>query len=479
MSDVEKTVAQAMIGQDKANVLMTDGYKFSMAQAGFPLRDETFYLSFRRPGRYYIPFDLQKIVNLLRPDPNSILRLGETSFPAQWGYGLTLAMGQSLRGALKVWCAPKGSWVREREPILTVTGPSFLVSWLEPMLIWLQFPIQVATECLLSKHSIFNCTCKSEMAIVMEVIQAIQYSETVRVKPDPKGYAKRVRAHAKSLVQAAGRDRVFEVGMRSATCMEMHEIALRACQKAGIEATSNVYLARQLGMRPVGTTGHEHQQRWGDDLTAFRAIRDMRSQTPSYLFDTYDTMGKGIPAAIKAMFESQRPASVRFDSGDQEAQLRRFVEVEQTHGIRPGYIFMDGINADKIRFFENLIDGLGVLPTRCQYGSGGFLICDPADTPLTRNRVSAVYKLCQSTGIPVMKFSVPSKSSIPGRPIIFRRTTSKLNVAGLIGQEGEEPPFGSVELQPQDECPEQILEGDIGESRETTRLIREVKERLQ
>ncbi len=487
----EKIVARAMLGQDKANILMTDGYKFSMAQAGFPLREETFYLSFRRPGRYYIPFDLKKIVTSLLPSPSQEGPDGlftedsfQYPFVERHGYGLTPAMVDAIHGTVKVWCAPKGSWVLGREPILTVTGPSFLVSWLEPMLIWLNFPIQVATECLLFKHSIFNCTCKSEMDIVMEVIRAIEYPETVSVKWDPKGYAERVHFRARQLVQEASPQRVFEVGMRSATCMEMHEIALRACQKGGISATSNVHLARKLGMRPVGTTGHEHQQRWGDDLTAFRAIRDMRPQAPSYLFDTYDTLGKGIPAAIQAMVEAGQEASpsVRFDSGDQDEQLRRFMDAEKTHGIQPDYIFMDGINVYKIQDFETLIRNLGINPCRCSYGSGGFLICGPSDTTLTRNRVSAVYKLSQSSGVPVMKFSVPSKLSIPGNPIIFRRVgplSYEPAVSGLIGQMGELPPPGLMKIRPQDECPDQLFMGDVMESTETRRLIREVKERLQ
>jgi nicotinic acid phosphoribosyltransferase len=476
----EENVAQAMLGQDKANVLMSDGYKFSMAQAGFPLREETFYLSFRKPGRYYIPFDLERIVNALLPDSCAGL-----SFASQYGYGLTSGMEDAVEGKVRVWCAPKGSWVLQREPILTVTGPSFLVSWLEPMLIWLQFPIQVATECLLNKFSMFDCTCESEAAIVHEVLGAIQYMETVSIQIDPD-YPQRVRSRAHALVQAVSRNRVFEVGMRSATCMEMHEIALRECEEVGVGATSNVFLARKLGMRPVGTTGHEHQQRWGDDLTAFRAIRDIRGWKPSYLFDTYDTLGKGIPAAIQAMteipVEGAGVCAVRFDSGDQEEQLRRFVQAEKDKGIQPDYIFMDGINTDKALAFEELIRSLEIDPRRCSYGSGGFLVCEASGIPLTRNRVSAVYKLCQTTGVPVMKFSVPSKSSVPGNPVIFRcvgESDQPLPVAGLIGQAGEKPPKGFIALQPQEECPDQALTGDVGESPETRRLIREVKERLQ
>ena len=36
----EQELAASMLGQDKASVLMTDAYKFAMAQAGFPLLEE-------------------------------------------------------------------------------------------------------------------------------------------------------------------------------------------------------------------------------------------------------------------------------------------------------------------------------------------------------------------------------------------------------------------------------------------------------
>ena len=38
--------------------LLTDGYKFSMAEAGWPLRRETFYSSHRKGGLQVLPFDV-------------------------------------------------------------------------------------------------------------------------------------------------------------------------------------------------------------------------------------------------------------------------------------------------------------------------------------------------------------------------------------------------------------------------------------
>ena len=78
-----------------ANKLKTDGYKFSMAQAGFPMRYETFYLSFRRGGWQYIPFDLKEHLTLLLPQGGT--HVPHEKFATKHGYGLTDAMDVPLK----------------------------------------------------------------------------------------------------------------------------------------------------------------------------------------------------------------------------------------------------------------------------------------------------------------------------------------------------------------------------------------------
>ena len=455
MSSREERVAKAMLGMDAATVLMTDGYKFSMGQAGFPLRTETFYLSFRRPGRYFIPFDLNEIIQHLLPLPPTT---SESHFLNSVGYGLTPAMEAALSGKVVVNAAPKGSWVREREPILTVTGPSFLVSWLEPMAIWLQFPIQVATAMkeAVREFSI-RCSCQDEAKIVDLVAAELNKAEFT--DSDTKitvamNYPDDVWDAASELVGAAGaykiEQRVMEVGMRGATCMAMHRLALHSCMKAGIWATSNVYLAKELGIKAVGTAGHEHQQRWGNDRAAFRALRDMRPGMPSYLFDTFHAK-RGMMDAIRVAKEIlPRKSSVRFDSGDRDAQFRFLAAADKEAGLDLTYVFMDSITAEAVEHFEALAEELGVSSDRVVYGAGGFLVGKSAPSEWTRDRVSAVYKLCQSGTHPTMKTATESKRSVPGKPVIFRRLIEDAvgpaeeykDCAGLIGQEDEIPPRG-------------------------------------
>jgi nicotinate phosphoribosyltransferase len=51
------------------SLLATDGYKFSMAEAGWPLRIETFYYWHRKGGAQVLPVDVAAFVHSLLPRP--------------------------------------------------------------------------------------------------------------------------------------------------------------------------------------------------------------------------------------------------------------------------------------------------------------------------------------------------------------------------------------------------------------------------
>ncbi|HEY0881158.1 MAG TPA: nicotinate phosphoribosyltransferase, partial [Archangium sp.] len=56
--------------------LLTDGYKFSMAEAGWPLRRETFYSSHRKGGLQVLPFDVKAALLAVLPEAK----------PADWAF---------------------------------------------------------------------------------------------------------------------------------------------------------------------------------------------------------------------------------------------------------------------------------------------------------------------------------------------------------------------------------------------------------
>lgn len=443
MISYEEQLVMAILGQDKASVLMTDAYKLSMAQAGFPLREETFVLSFRRGEKFYIPFDLRTVVLLLLPALPTAM---ETAFLETHGYELTPAMLKALMGTVTVNCPPIGSWVFAGEPVLTVTGPSFLVSWLEALLIMLHYPIQIATA---MKQGIrdFDFICPNQAKII-QIVAGVTCTKGCILNPD-WGYLDLVGANIRGVVAALRGEpqRAFEVGLRAATCIQQHFMVLDYCKMNGIGKTSNMYGALHKGMTPVGTTGHEHQMRWAavtgntSDLAGFRAIRDMRSAPPSYLFDTTDPE-QGIKDAFVVIHEDEnRTCALRLDSGNHKAQTKQIVDACCSTPLNPMLLFEDGYDEGKTIDMESYCNQLGVPRMSRGYGYGGYFVSQPARTPYNRDAVSAAYKLSMTGGVPVMKFSgSPGKESIPGRPCILEQTESafgRVVIRHLIAQQGE------------------------------------------
>jgi nicotinic acid phosphoribosyltransferase len=267
------------------------------------------------------------------------------------------------------------------------------------------------------------------------------------ISVDSDGYVKRVKARVLELVEVLGDPkRLFEVGLRAASCLEQHHLALEGCKAAGMKRTSSVIGAFEQDMVPVGTMGHEHVQRYGSDDAAFRAMTERRPQRSSYLLDTFDTMASGIPAALALMAERQ-PAgdSIRYDSGDKEPQFRFACQRARELGLRPVHILEDGFDLAQTKRFEQLRVEEGVGTSEQVYGFGGYLVAQTSGSPLTRDRVSAVYKLSQTGSRATMKFANEAgsgKQSVPGRPVLFRRAGKGDLPIGIVGQEGEQPPPG-------------------------------------
>ncbi|NOK11329.1 nicotinate phosphoribosyltransferase [Corallococcus exercitus] len=433
------------------SLLATDGYKFSMAEAGWPLRKETFYYSHRKGGPQVMPLDLEAWVRSLLPEP----RAEDYAFLARHDYEMGVGFKAAIlrKERLSVRAVPRGALFLPREPILTMTGPSALVSWLEPLLLQLNYRVQVATQALQDREALARTlatvSCEEEKRIALETLDQVGV-RAVSIRVDSEGYLERVRAQVKELVDIVeDPSRIFEVGLRAATCLEQHSLALRACQEAGVQRTSNVEGARELGMIPVGTMGHEHVQRYGSDDAAYRAMHERRPQRSSYLLDTFDTLTSGIPAAFKLISEEpQGGDSIRFDSGNKKLQYLYAVTRARDLGIKPVIILEDGLDAQMTREFEELRKQVGWEPTTQFYGYGGHIVARTMSHALTRDRVAAIYKLSCSGATPVMKFGnelAEGKQSVPGTPVLFRRRTGS-GPLGLVGQAGEATPQGYFPL---------------------------------
>ncbi|MBN2800995.1 MAG: nicotinate phosphoribosyltransferase [Deltaproteobacteria bacterium] len=432
-----------------------------MAEAGWPLRQERFYYTHRRGGPHYLPFSpAEEIAKLL---PRDACADAGREFLRQSRYAMGGAFWEAMKGAVQVDGLPRGAWFFDREPVFSVSGPSAMVSWLEPLTLQLHYRVQVATQALLHPERldkvVGHVTCDAQRDLVLETLDALRV-QAPPILVEPEAYYDEVRARVAALVGAVeDPKRLFEVGMRAATCLDQHRIALQACKDAGVMATSNVALARELGMRPVGTMGHEHLQRYGNDRDAFRAMRDRYPGPSSFLLDTFDTVRSGIPAAFDLIAEGpDRRDAVRFDSGDKRSQYLIATSLAQGRGIRPRFVLEDGFDLPQTLAFEDLRRLMGVRPEDQAYGYGGHIVQFSKD-PLSRDRVAAVYKLTQSGPWATMKFGDEpgaGKESIPGAPVLYRPylgSASHHGPTGIVAQEGEEAPEDAVRLTGAEQLP--------------------------
>ena len=411
-----------------------------MAEAGWPFRHETFYYSHRRGGPHLLPFDPKEEIKKLNPfnglsESLSAYKWLEekngTPFGA-WLKGLT----KEHFDKLQVQAPPVGSWICDRDPMFVVSGPSFAVSWLEPLVLQWNYRIQIATlaanDPAALQKEVETVTSEDQKLIIQETVEVVRrlgYTVpelTIEIKEFE--YYNHVFNKVKELIEVVGDpNRIFEVGMRGVSCEDQHMIALEAARDSGgvyegLKATSNVGAAMALGLKSVGTMGHEHVQRFGSDEAAYRAMVERLPGSVFFLLDTFHTLSSGIPAAFKIIEEQpERGHAVRFDSGDIRGQFIHAVRLAKKMGIKPKFCLEDGWNLEKTIEFEALRKELDLPREQVLYGYGGYIVNSPFTT-LTRDRVSAVWKLTQTGDTPTMKFGSEhgkGKESIPGRPILY------------------------------------------------------------
>lgn len=427
------------------NLLETDGYKFSMADAGWPLRKETFVFFFRKGGPQVMPFDANKRIMELWPEAGKEEYDYLASQEYEMGVGFKSLFQEKSVRSWEVCALPQWSIFYPGEPIFTFTGASALVSWPEPLVLQLSYEIQLATLALTNPGELARelrvVSCHRHKELALELLDRVNV-KAPPIAVDEDGYFARVRKSALELLAVVkDPNRVFEVGLRSAICMAQHSIVLEAIKSVGIRRTSSVAGAKKHGLIPVGTMGHEHPQRYRQDELCYRAMKDRRPYRSSFLTDTFDAFQSGIPAALRVIAEDpQKNDSMRYDSEDKRGEYIYAVSKSKERGLDPIHIIESELDIKETSEFETLRNALRVAEDRQFYGYGKFFVSDTAPGFLTRDKVSAVYKLSQTGPWPTMKFS-RHKESLPGKPVVFRRTTGN-GPAGIVGQEGERAPDG-------------------------------------
>ncbi len=245
-----------------------------------------------------------------------------------------------------------------------------------------------------------------------------------------------VATKAARMVIAARGKAVVDFGLRRAQGTGAMQ-ASRAARIGGMAGTSNVLAAAVYGMPAVGTQAHSWIQSYESEIDAFRDFAERTPGETVLLVDTYDTLGSGVPNAIRIARELERKgrklAGIRLDSGDLASLARRARAMLDEAGF--GEVKIIASN----RLDEHAIEALEAQGAPIDaYGVGTRVITGAPDAAL-----DGVYKLADLDGEPRFKISEePEKANLPGRKGLRRHSgrEGEFRFDGIC-LEGEEPAF--------------------------------------
>jgi nicotinate phosphoribosyltransferase len=258
-------------------------------------------------------------------------------------------------------------------------------------------------------------------------------------------------------IHESGRRRLMlEFGLRRG-----HEKGANAGARAaligGADYTSNVGLSHILGYLPKGTHAHSMIQLFMSlgmsELEAFRAYADVYPDDCLLLVDTIDTLGSGIPNAIRVFEDLRRqghePVGIRLDSGDLAYLSIQAARMLDAAGFPDTTIVLSN-ELDELVILQIITQvthearRYGVEPdqliNRLVYGVGTRLITSWGEPAL-----GGVYKLVavhdRGTWLPAIKVSESSaKTPNPGLKRVWRLYDLRGNATADLLSLGDEDP---------------------------------------
>ena len=172
-----------------------------------------------------------------------------------------------------IYAVPEGTPIFPREPILTVRAPAIQAQLIETYL-----------------------------------LLAINHQSLIATK-------------ANRVVRAAQGRSVLEFGSRRAQGAVGAVLGARAAYIGGCAGTACTISDQLYGVHAGGTMAHSWVQMFDTQYEAFKTYCEIYPDNPVLLVDTYNTLKKGIPDAIRAFNEVLKPrgltkCGIRLDSGD-------------------------------------------------------------------------------------------------------------------------------------------------------------------
>lgn len=223
-----------------------------------------------------------------------------------------------------------------------------------------------------------------------------------------------IATKASRMVQAAGKGKVLDFGLRRAQGYGGIQ-ASKAAIIGGVEATSNTLSAFLHGTRASGTMAHSWVQSFDSELEAFRTFARHYPDNCVLLVDTYDTLRSGVPHAIEVAREmeqrGERLKGIRLDSGDLAYLSRKARGMLDEAGL--DYVKIAVSNQLDERLIKSLLDQQAPVDL---FGVGTRLVTGHESPAL-----DGVYKLAAIDGEPTLKISENiEKITLPGRKKVHR-----------------------------------------------------------
>ena len=233
---------------------------------------DVFYRSIPDGGGFAIAAGLEQVVEYIQnlhfgPEDIDYLR-GRRIFSEDF-----LEYLANFRFTGDIFAVPEGTPIFPREPILTVRAPAIQAQLVETY-----------------------------------ILLALNHQSLIATK-------------ANRVVRAAQGRTVLEFGSRRAQGVDGAILGARAAYIGGCAGTACTISDQLFGVPAGGTMAHSWVQMFDTQYEAFKAYCEIYPDNPTLLVDTYNTLKKGIPDAIRAFNEVLRPrgltkCGIRLDSGD-------------------------------------------------------------------------------------------------------------------------------------------------------------------
>jgi nicotinate phosphoribosyltransferase len=197
---------------------------------------------------------------------------------------------------------------------------------------------------------------------------------------------------------AAGNRTLLDFGLRRSQGLGGIQATV-ASFVGGIEATSNVYAARDHNLRLSGTMAHSWVQSYPTELEAFMAYAEQYPNQSALLVDTYDTLRSGVPNAILVGKHLEKQgaslSAIRIDSGDLAYLSRKARQQLDEAGL--AYVKIAVSNQLDEYIIKSLLDQGAPIDI---FGVGTRLVTGHDESAL-----DGVYKLSKFAGEPKIKIS--------------------------------------------------------------------------